>query len=238
MEKCTNLNPYTIIHLLWHTARLFKKCVTSSSRPINDDWFDTFWFKVTSCNVPSEDEANQKCTTRPLPLHVLLNPFSLSELIYAISFRRSSASGLENISPLILKNLPPNALEVLLRILNNILTTQRLPSSLSSFHVILIPKANSFTSFRCIALSTAVCKIFEHIVKSRLDWWLESKEILFNNLFSFCKGKGTLKCLSVFSGHIYRAFNDNKIFGSHFYWYSGRVWFCSYSYSKFLIFPL
>jgi len=93
----------------------------------------------------------------------------LPELIYAISSRRSSASGLDNISPLMLNHLPPNALEVLLCILNNILTTQRLPSSWSSFRVIPIPKAKSSTFFRPITLSSALCKIFEHMLKPHLD---------------------------------------------------------------------
>lgn len=111
--------------------------------------------------------------------------------MYAISSRRSTASGLDNISPLMLKNLPPNALEVLLRILNNFLTTQCLLSSCFSFRVIPIPKANSTISFRPIALSSALCKIFDHMLKSRLDWWLESGAILSDNLFAFRKGRVT-----------------------------------------------
>jgi hypothetical protein len=43
---CTNLNPSATIHYLWHTTRLFKKCVVPTPRPINDDWFDGFYTKV------------------------------------------------------------------------------------------------------------------------------------------------------------------------------------------------
>lgn len=120
----------------------------------------------------------------------------MSELTYAISFRRSSATGINNISPLILQNLPLNALEVLLCIF------QHLPSSWSYFHVISIFKPNSTSSFRPIALSSALCKMFEHMLKSCLDWWLESMSILSNSLFTFKNGKDILECLPVFSVHI------------------------------------
>jgi len=49
------------------------------------------------------------------------------------------------------------------------------------------------------------------MLKLRLNWWLESKEILSNNLFAFCKSKDNPQCLSVFAGHIYHAFNDKKL---------------------------
>lgn len=84
------------------------------------------------------------------------------ELNYAISSRRSSASSLDNISPLMLKHLPSNALDFFLNILNNILITQQVPSSWKSYKVIPIPKSNSNSSFRPIALSSAFCKTFEY----------------------------------------------------------------------------
>jgi len=136
------------------------------SRPINDDWFDAFCSKVAPCYVLSEDEASQQLTIQPLQSHVLLNPFFLSELMYAFSSRPSSASVPDNISHLMLINLLPNALEVLLRILNNFQTTHRLLSFWFYFRVIPIPKANSTTSFRPIAVSYAICEIFEHMLKS------------------------------------------------------------------------
>lgn len=48
------------------------------------------------------------------------------------------------------------------------------------------------------------------MLKSLLNWWLESGAVLSDNLFAFRKGSGTLECLSIFSGHIYHAFNDKQ----------------------------
>lgn len=110
--------------------------------------------------------------------HVLTNNFNLSELQLAISSRKSIVSGLDNISPLM--HLPKNALGSLLSIMNNILNNQQIPSSWNFHKIIPIPKQNSNTSFRPIAISSSLCKIFEHMLKSRLDWWLDPYSIFYS----------------------------------------------------------
>ncbi|KAL4097694.1 hypothetical protein QTP88_022425 [Uroleucon formosanum] len=174
---CTNLSPYTIIRHLWHTARLFKKCVAPSSRPINDDWFDIFCSKVAPCHVPSEDEANQQIVTHPLQPHVLLNPFSLPELIYAISSHRSSASGLDNISPLMLKHLPPNALDVLLRILNYILSTNFFPHPGLLSGLFLYLKLTPLLLFVLLCSPATFESEYDMIFESRLTNFFVAKGI-------------------------------------------------------------
>jgi len=82
-----------------------------------------------------------------------------------------------------LKHLPASALNALLALMNNILTTQQITPSWCAYKVIHIAKQNSKTSFHLIALSSSLCKIFEHMLKSRLDWWLESNYSLPDNLF-------------------------------------------------------
>ncbi|CAI6362489.1 unnamed protein product [Macrosiphum euphorbiae] len=88
----------------------------------------------------------------------------MSELNLAISLRKSTASGLDNISPIMLKHLLSNALAYLLSIMNNILSSNQVPPSWTSYRVIRIPKPNSNDSFRPIALflslfglSTTIC---------------------------------------------------------------------------------
>jgi hypothetical protein len=138
------------------------------------------------------------------------------ELDIAISSRKSLASGLDNISPIMLKHLPLNAIYFLLSILNNISASQQVPSTWTSYRVIPIPKPNSNNSFRPISLSSSICKVFEFILKSRLDWWLESNSILPANLFAFRKGMGFLDCLSTFIGKIYHSFNNKEFFVATF----------------------
>jgi len=146
------------------------------------------------------------------PYHCLNLPLIHSELMSTINSRISIASGLDNISPLILKNLPDIATELLLSILNKLIKAHKIPSSWTEFKVIPIPKAHSNISFRPIALSSALCKLVEHIFKNRIDWWLESKSILPNNLFAFRRGRGTIDCLVNFVGQIYQSFNNIEFF--------------------------
>lgn len=141
--------------------------------------------------MPSESDIFPRYDLRVSPTHILTNNFIMSELTLAITSRKSTASGLDNISPVMLKHLPAIALDFLFAILNNIYSTQQIPSSWSTYKVIPIAKQNSKTSFRPIALSSALCKIFEHMLKTRLDGWLENNSILSDNLFSFRKGRGT-----------------------------------------------
>ncbi|KAL4149357.1 hypothetical protein QTP88_003319 [Uroleucon formosanum] len=132
------------------------------------------------------------------------------ELNLAISSRKSTASGLNNILPIMLKPLPSNALTYFLSIMNNILSSNQVSPSWTSYRIIPILKPNSNDSFRPIALSFSLCKVFEYMLKTRLDWWLESNSVLPANLFAFRKGLGTMECFSTFIGNIYHAFNNKE----------------------------
>jgi hypothetical protein len=59
-----------------------------------------------------------------------------------------------------LKPFPSNTLAYLLSIMNNILTFNQVPPSWTAYRVIPIPKPNSNDSFRPIALSSSLCKVF------------------------------------------------------------------------------
>ncbi|VVC41574.1 Endonuclease/exonuclease/phosphatase [Cinara cedri] len=166
---CSNLNPSCSIQYLWATARRFKNCVNPTKRPENNDWFDNFCSKVSPCHVPTESEIRPRRCPLLAHSHILTNSFTLSELKFAISSRKSIAPGLDNISPILLKHLPDNALVTLLIIFNNLLATQQFPTSWCSYKVIPIPKSNSNTSFCSIALSSSLCKVFEFMLKTRLD---------------------------------------------------------------------
>jgi len=114
---------------------------------------------VALCHDPSEPEANLSISPQPLQHHAFLKPFTMPELNHVIFFLLFFCFW--SLSPLMLRHLPLNALELLLSILNYFLITQQLPPSWASLRVILIPKANSTTSFQPIPLSSFLCKIFE-----------------------------------------------------------------------------
>jgi hypothetical protein len=208
-QVCMNLNPSSSIQSTWNTAKRFRNSIFTYPRPHNDSWFDDFCCKVALCYVPSRSEALHISilpVSNTPTTHVIAMPNTLNELNVAIASRKSIASGLDNISPTMLKYLPTNAVEYLLNILNKILLINKIPNSWNEFKVIPIPKANATNAFRPIAFSSALCKIMEFFFKNRLDWWLEHNSILSENLFTFRKGRGTLECLANFSSKIYQAF--------------------------------
>jgi hypothetical protein len=211
----SNLNPSQTIKYIWTTTKSYKNCINPRKHFKNDNWFDNFCSNVAPCHVPTVSEICPNYYSQHSPPYILIHDFIMPELDIAISSRKSTAFGLDNISLLMLKHLPSNALNCLLSILNNISATQQVPSTWLSYCVIPISKPNSNTSFRLIALSSFIYKVFEFMLKFRLDWCLESNSILPANLFSFREGMGTLKYLATFTRKMYHSFN-NRIFFATF----------------------
>ncbi|KAL4084786.1 hypothetical protein QTP88_027689 [Uroleucon formosanum] len=191
------LNPSTPISTFWSTAKKFRQIISSTSSATNEEWFDNFCSKVAPDYVPMFNEIDhfQCANTRAHEeVHILTKPFLLVELLNAINSRRSPASGLDSISSILIKNLPERTISCLLDILNNLFLNLKVPVSWRQFKVIPIPKPNAnLAAYRPIALSSILCKITEHMIKTRLDWWVEHLSVLPEKLFGFRKGRGTLE---------------------------------------------
>ena len=72
-------------------------------------------------------------------------------------------------------------------------------------------------SYRPIALTSCVCKLFERMVNNRLIWYLESKNLLSNRQFGFRKHRSTLDPLLMLSREIQKAFaRENQTIGIFF----------------------
>ena len=212
---CSTLNYSTSIQYLWTTAKKYKKCVNRINPSHNEEWFPTFCDKVAPPYVPSRNESCPSSLPTSSNLdpssHMLSAPFSFKELTSAIFSRSSIASGIDGISVILLQNISNKATDLLLRILNDIWISGLIPHSWKQYHVIPIPKPNtSPTAFRPIALSSALCKTVEYIIKIRLDWFLEKNNLIPNNLFGFRRGLGTMECLSSFVGPVYKAFCNKE----------------------------
>lgn len=82
--------------------------------------------------------------------------------------------------------------------------------------IVKVPKANSNITFRPIAFSSVLCKVFKYILKNRLDWWLENNSNLSKNMYAFRKVRGCIKYLANFTGKIYQSFNNRQIFVTYF----------------------
>ena len=69
-------------------------------------------------------------------------------------------------------------------------------------------------SYRHIALTSCVCKLFERMVNNRLVWYLESKNLLSNRQFGFRKNRSTIDPLLILSREVQNAFaNQRQVIG-------------------------
>ena len=110
-------------------------------------------------------------------------PFSISELKDSLNKCNDTAAGPDDIHYQILKHLPPDALETLLNILNDIWHTGKFPEDWHKAVIIPIPKPGKdkteATNYRPIALTSCICKTMERVINDRLVWFLESNNLIF-----------------------------------------------------------
>ncbi|KAA5620575.1 hypothetical protein F3H11_34295, partial [Pseudomonas aeruginosa] len=57
-------------------------------------------------------------------------------------------------------------------------------------------------SFRPIVLSSVITKVVEHVIKNRLEWFIENSEHLSQTQFGFRKGKSVADSLGIFTTDI------------------------------------
>lgn len=89
-----------------------------------------------------------------------------------------------------------------------------IPTSWKSQCVIPVVKpnkpANDHNSYRPIALSSCVGKIFEYMLKAKLDWYVEAKNILPAQQFGFRKGRSAAESFVSLTSDIKNAFHSHS----------------------------
>ena len=148
-------------------------------------------------------------------------PFSMEELENSISNSSPTSPGEDDIRYEMLSNLPECSKTFVLDIFNGFWKYHSYPSSWKVEVVVpaLKPGKNPElpTSYRPIALTSCLCKVFERMVNNRLMWLLESKKLLTNRQFGFRKNKCTLDPLLMLSREIQNAMAiQNKTVGIFF----------------------
>ena len=136
-------------------------------------------------------------------------PFTMEELEHAISLSSATSPGEDDILYCMIFNLPQSTKKFLLDILNNFWCSGTSPKSwkISIIIPILKPfKESSLPqSYRPIALTSCVSKIYERMVNARLVWYLESKNLLSNRQFGFRKNRSTIDPLMFLTREIQNA---------------------------------
>ena len=117
----------------------------------------------------------------------------MKEYEIALDSKRNSSPGLDQVHYSMIKNLPTQSKNFLLTLFNTFSKNNIFPDSWTAQLVIPIKKQNKNpnigSSYRPIVLSSALEKLFETILKNRLEYWLESSNIISNSQFGFRKKK-------------------------------------------------
>lgn len=138
------------------------------------------------------------------------SPLTMEELKAALRTCGNSAPGPDRITYGMLKHLHENTLETVLYLFNKIWASGRIPKAWKEAVIIPILKqgkeASLASSYRPIALTSCLCKVFEKIVNRRLVYFLEYNGLLDKHQAGFRSGRSTTDQLVAFESYVRDAF--------------------------------
>ena len=141
-------------------------------------------------------------------------PFTMKELRHALQHTKNSSPGEDTIFAEMVKKLPSNAQEALLKIYNGIWEADVLPPSWKTSVIIPIAKPGKDpklrSSYRPIALTSVLCKIFERMVNFRLVYHMESHALISPCQYGFRRNLSTLDPLLKLTTYIQNGFLQGK----------------------------
>lgn len=210
---CESLSPRTPAALVWKKIKNYRRSFHSDMIYNNtESWLHNFINNLAPPFVPSSDCFPS--SQAPSPSCNMDGPFSFAELHCALDGLMDSAPGIDGIPYSFITKSSKEAKLYFLEILNFIYTSGMVPDSWRTQIVIPILKPgknpDEYNSYRPIALSSVLAKIFEHLIKNRLEWILENKGILSNTQFGFRRGLSTQDSLSIFTTATRVAFSKKE----------------------------
>lgn len=121
----------------------------------------------------------------------IISPAEVKSLIS--NLRNTKSPGLDAIENRHLKCLPPNAVDFLTEVLNVCLRVGYFPNIWKVAKIKCICKPGkvptAVESYRPISLLSSISKIFEKLLKNRINTFLEDNEVIGNHQFGFRPGK-------------------------------------------------
>lgn len=194
-KYCESISPSTNPSLIWQNIKRFRSSLNSPPSPSSNttEWSGQFLNKLAPPSCPSLLEL--PIAYEPsLSNSPFADCFSMSELKVILQSVSDSAPGADGILYSFIVNSSENTRRYYLELVNCMFSVGYVPESWKSQIIVPILKpgkeAESPNSYRPIALSSVLCKIAEHLIKNRLDWFVESKQILPQSQHGFRRGRG------------------------------------------------
>ena len=187
---CSTINSNMTVSELWKTVKCFKGNYNNSLIGFNECLL-LFCDQLAGPSGPLLYKNPGPFLTE----HLLLSKFTFSELDRAILGSKNSAPGIDGIRNQHLKNFSNTHKYQLLRMFNDVLCNGTIPYEWFQYKVMPLKKkdcaSNLPTSYRSIALASTMRKLFERMLCSRLEWYLESNKKLNSVQSGFRRGKST-----------------------------------------------
>ena len=147
--------------------------------------------------------------------HEYNSPISWDELNFSLSSTNDSSPGDDEITYSLLKNLSQSSLSNLLNIYNQMFSLGNFPTQFKRGLIIPIYKPgkpkDQVSSFRPITMLSCVGKVFEKIIKNRLEYVIEENKILNVQQCGFRRGQSTIDVLLRLEYLIRSSLCDNKV---------------------------
>ncbi|KAI8434676.1 hypothetical protein MSG28_003208 [Choristoneura fumiferana] len=214
---CESLSPRSPVSLVWKRIKAFRRGMNSDSNATSnstDSWLPAFMDRLSPPFVPAEDLFPTPNSQSHPALDSMDEPFSFPELLCALDNLKDSAPGIDGIPYSFLINASRETKMYFLKLINLIFITGVVPEAWKTQIVIPLLKPgkdpNDPSSYRPVALSSVLAKIMEHLIKNRLEWILENRNILAKSQFGFRRGLGTMDSLSILTTDIRMAFSKNQ----------------------------
>ncbi|CAH0552648.1 unnamed protein product [Brassicogethes aeneus] len=200
----SNLNRENNISNVWKSIKIYNKAMIRENYFTSnmDTWKESFLDSLAPPYCVNLPDFGNNCSNS-----FLLRNICISELTRVLSRVKDSSPGPDNISYSMLIHSPLKVKMFLIRFFNKILSgNQEIPSDWYNFTIIPILKQGKNpddpNSYRPIAMSSCIRKVFEHIIKDRIEWWVEKNQFIPNFQFGFRKGLSTLDNVSILTNDI------------------------------------
>ena len=185
----------------WAILKQYKKACNPIYRDNNStslEWLKEFLCLWTPDSVNEEEDVFKDS--------INIQTFTLKELKGVIEKLPDTSPGMDGISYKMIKYFPDNVLEILLNFYNKFLLFNLIPAEWKNYDIIPILKPGKSNlkaeSYRPIGKSSCLAKVFEHLLKIRLEMFTK-KSIPYYSM-GFRKGYSTCDCLNTFVSDIYK----------------------------------
>lgn len=147
--------------------------------------------------------------------------FTMTEFNKVLKNLKNSAPGPDHVHNLMLQNLPDDMRRKLLELLNTFWKTGFFPEQWRNAIIIPIPKNNlnrlEPSNYRPISLTSAVCKLYEQLIATRLTWFLDQNNLLTNIQCGARKGRSTYDHLLKLQAQILNGFSHKQFTAAIFF---------------------